>query len=127
MPNIMFSGASDYPSLTERDEIISKGGRYQPIVPVPQQQPQVVDDGGGGEAHQDAGVVGRVVDGVARVAALHVVRVRVAVQQRRAHVARQHARAAHARRHVLFRHCNNILFILILLNLARTADSERAP
>lgn len=66
----------------------------------------MVDDGVRGEAHADAGVVGRVADGVARVAALHVVRVRVAVQQRRAHVARDHARAALRRRHVLLRHCS---------------------
>ena len=50
-----------------------------PVVPIPQQQAQVVDDGGGGESHDDARVVARVGDGVSRVAALHVVVVGVAV------------------------------------------------
>lgn len=64
----------------------------------------MVDDGGGGEAHHDAGVVGRVGDVVPRVAALHVVVLGIAVQERGPHVAGYDARAAFLSRHVLFRH-----------------------
>lgn len=64
----------------------------------------MVDDGGGAELHQDARVVGSLVDGVSRVAALHVVRLRVAVQQHRAPIACQDAAAAFRCCHVLFGH-----------------------
>lgn len=74
-----------------------------PIISIPQQQPNMINNGPGLQPHYQSRII--LADAVPRVPSLHVVALRVSVEERRPHVARDHASAALGRRDILFWYC----------------------